>query len=131
MKHPINPRRSSQAQLKVNLRPLWSPAAEALGTLSERFGDTVWSLVFQEVKTALENSDASTVPTWMSEDEDGDGDSIREEEKTWRDPSAHKLRVAVSSWLRDDQAQKSIIKVCQSLHYSVSAEINPLLYRHK
>ena len=40
------------AQLKVNLRPLWSPAASALSSLSSRFGDLVWGLLFQEVQNA-------------------------------------------------------------------------------
>jgi hypothetical protein len=37
------------AQLKVNLRPLWSPAAAALSSLSQRFGVVVWKLLFDEV----------------------------------------------------------------------------------
>jgi U3 small nucleolar RNA-associated protein 20 len=38
------------AQLKVNLRPLWSPSASALSSLGQRFADLVWSLLFEEVK---------------------------------------------------------------------------------
>lgn len=37
-------------QLKVNLRPLWSPAAAALASHSQRFGDVVWKLSFEEVQ---------------------------------------------------------------------------------
>jgi len=33
-------------QLKVNLRLLWSAGAEALASLSLRFGDIVWELMF-------------------------------------------------------------------------------------
>ena len=53
-------------------------------------------------------------PNWMdiSLDDDPDGDDeIMEEERTWRDPSAHKLRSAVGKWMRDDHQRKDIIRV--------------------
>ncbi|KAJ4499575.1 hypothetical protein C8R41DRAFT_915316 [Lentinula lateritia] len=57
------------AQLKVNLRPVWSPAATALFDLSQRFGDVVWSVLFTELKTlsleegALSLSSSTSHPT--------------------------------------------------------------------
>ena len=56
------------------------------------------------------------VPAWMgivsfSDGDDGDDEEVMEEERTWRDPSAHKLRVAVGKWLRDDHQRKVIIRV--------------------
>ncbi|RPD58084.1 hypothetical protein L227DRAFT_196304 [Lentinus tigrinus ALCF2SS1-6] len=98
------------AQLKVNLRPLWSPAAAALSTLSSRFGDLVWSLLFQE----LQEASTSTVgkvcdPTWAQDGADPE-DDIWEEERSWRDPSAHKVRVVLGRWLQHDSAKRAIIQ---------------------
>lgn len=103
------------AQLKINLRPLWSPAAEALASLSQRFGDLSWGLMFGELRAVsrIQGVDQST-PSWMvgpsSEAEDKD-DKIDEEERTWRDPSAHKLRSAVGKWMREDHRRQEIIRV--------------------
>jgi len=103
------------AQLKVNLRPLWSPAAEALASLSHRFGDLLWGLIFSELRAVsrIQGIDRST-PSWMvgpsAEAEDTD-DEINEEERTWRDPSAHKLRSAVGKWMREDHRRQEIIRV--------------------
>ncbi|KAL0061427.1 U3 snoRNP protein [Marasmius tenuissimus] len=92
------------AQLKVNLRPLWSPAAKALESLSRRFGDAVWDLLFGELNRLTEGS---TV-VLNADDEDADNeeevrsaesdDDPWEDERSWRDPSAHKLRLAVIQW---------------------------------
>lgn len=110
------------AQLKVNLRPLWSPAAEALASLSHRFGDLVWGLMFGELRAVsrLQGVDRST-PDWMvgaSSEEDVD-DEIDEEERTWRDPSAHKLRSAVGKWMREDHQRKEIMRVSLHVHEMV------------
>ncbi|KAL0573671.1 U3 snoRNP protein [Marasmius crinis-equi] len=91
------------AQLKVNLRPLWSPAAKALESTSRRFGDTVWVLLFEELKKVVEGSDAiSKGPSvdWDMEELAGGGadDDPWEDERSWRDPSAHKLWLAVIQW---------------------------------
>ena len=56
------------------------------------------------------SSDGNLMPTWMSGLEDEEVDTIQEEERTWRDPSAHKFRVAVAGWLRSGAAHNSIIK---------------------
>ncbi|KAL6304961.1 armadillo-type protein [Sparassis latifolia] len=98
------------AQFKVNLRPLWSPAAVAMSTLSRRFDDVVWRLVFQELQAASSSSDSSTGPTWLKEDIQSDEDDIWEEERSWRDPSAHRARLVLNKWGRNDGANRTIVK---------------------
>lgn len=40
------------------------------------------------------------LPSWDGDLPDGDNlDDLWEEERTWRDPSAHKLRVTVAKWV--------------------------------
>ncbi|KAJ3744880.1 armadillo-type protein [Lentinula detonsa] len=94
------------AQLKVNLRPVWSPAATALFELSQRFGDIVWNVLFTELKTlSLEeviSSSSSQKQHQKRELEEGESSNLDdpwEEERSWRDPSAHKLREVVIQWL--------------------------------
>jgi len=104
--------RNKTAQLKVNLRPLWSPAAAALASLSQRFGDVVWKLLFEEVeKFTCVTSPSSRLEMAESEqnltdsasndertrDKENDEDPW-EEERSWRDPSAHNLRSVVIDW---------------------------------
>ena len=99
------------AQLKVNLRPLWSPAASALSSLSSRFGDLVWGLLFQEVqKAASPTVSHASSPAWLKENAD-EGDVIWEDERSWRDPSAHKFRTAVAKWARHTAAEHAIVQV--------------------
>ncbi|KAM5545238.1 hypothetical protein V8D89_001349 [Ganoderma adspersum] len=98
------------AQLKVNLRPLWSPAASALSSLSSRFGDLVWGLLFQEVQNAaLPAVEQASDPAWLKENTDS-GDVIWEDERSWRDPSAHKFRTAVAKWVRHRAAEHAIVQ---------------------
>ena len=92
------------AQLKVNLRPIWLPTTAAIVSLGQNFGDLIWRLVFEELKAAAvvcTEGEANSLPTWakdsLAADEDND---IREEERSWRDPSAHKLRCVVTKWTR-------------------------------
>ncbi|EGO26080.1 hypothetical protein SERLADRAFT_367707 [Serpula lacrymans var. lacrymans S7.9] len=102
------------AQLKVNLRPLWSPATEALSSLSQRFGDQVWSLMFDELQAVSRSQSSDSMPAWMLDNQNGVKDSIDdpwEEERTWRDPSAHKVRSTTSGWLREDHQRNEIIRV--------------------
>ncbi|KAF9060675.1 armadillo-type protein [Rhodocollybia butyracea] len=94
------------AQLKVNLRPMWAPTATALLELSMRFGDTVWGTLFGELKAlSLEEASSSHPRKKMSKDGNSDNsqssssDDPWEEERSWRDPSAHKLREIVLIWL--------------------------------
>ncbi|KAH9924569.1 armadillo-type protein [Fomitopsis serialis] len=100
--------RWSIAQLKVNLRPLWIPAAHTMSALAERFGDLVWGLLFAEVQAATSDRAASSVPNWLQEAEASD-DNIWEEERTWRDPSAHKVRSAMQKWYRGDATKRAVV----------------------
>ncbi|RXW23686.1 hypothetical protein EST38_g2153 [Candolleomyces aberdarensis] len=104
------------AQLKVNLRPLWSPATAAISSLSSRFGDLIWELLFTDLKGvsdptrgSIEGSDHGHGSVDDREDED-----IWEEERSWRDPSAHKLRVSVGHWIDDDYRKRQYVKSHQS-----------------
>ncbi|KAJ6608583.1 armadillo-type protein [Mycena sp. CBHHK59/15] len=104
------------AQLKVNLRPLWSPAAGALAQMSQRFGDEVWDLLFRELQglySTLHPSDNSGLERSVLDDgeevEDEEKDPW-EEERTWRDPSAHKLRGVVSKRLSDKNGMKELFR---------------------
>ncbi|TFK80791.1 hypothetical protein K466DRAFT_366251 [Polyporus arcularius HHB13444] len=98
------------AQLKVNLRPLWSSAATALSTLSSRFDDLVWGLLFQELQEASSPSVGKVSdPAWAEDGADVE-DDIWEEERTWRDPSAHKLRIVLARWLQHSAAKRVIIQ---------------------
>ena len=54
------------------------------------------------------------MPPWMK-DEDEELDSISEQERTWRDPSAHKMRLSTSKWLRGEMARRGIIRVSINL----------------
>ncbi len=99
------------AQLKVNLRPLWTPAAVALASISSRFGDQVWQLIFTELKSASGAEVNEHDPLWMIEIEEAELDSISEDERTWRDPSAHKFRCVIEKWRRGDMSSRAIIKV--------------------
>ncbi|KAK1236291.1 U3 snoRNP protein [Marasmius sp. AFHP31] len=88
------------AQLKVNLRPLWSPAAKALESHSKRFENVVWDLLFGELRRLIEGNTADDEN--MDNEEEGTSaesdDDPWEDERSWRDPSAHKLRLAVIQW---------------------------------
>ena len=93
------------AQLKVNLRPLWSPAAAALASLSQRFGDVVWKLLFEEVQKFTCVTSSSTRPEVAESEQNPvasgsnqNHDDPWEEERSWRDPSAHRLRSVVIDW---------------------------------
>ncbi|KAF9234002.1 armadillo-type protein [Melanogaster broomeanus] len=98
------------AQLKVNLRPLWSPVAEALSTLAKRFGDPVWTCVFEELQVVTKFEKGAGVPDWSNESVDKDGsDDPWEDERTWRDGAAHKVRTVMSSWLDEEHERKAII----------------------
>ncbi|KAI0657631.1 armadillo-type protein [Cubamyces menziesii] len=99
------------AQLKVNLRPLWSAATSALSVLSSRFGDLVWGLLFQELQDASSaTKDAASDPAWVKEGVEEAADDVWEDERSWRDPSAHKVRTALARWLEHSSAEHAIIK---------------------
>ncbi|KIJ51368.1 hypothetical protein M422DRAFT_203512 [Sphaerobolus stellatus SS14] len=95
------------AQLQVNLRPLWLPTCKALATFSERFGDRVWSLVYGEIETIV-NGGINDTQDSMDIDEES---AMMEAERTWRDPSAAKLRKATEQWLKSDPVVTGIFEV--------------------
>ncbi|KAL5498462.1 UTP20 [Sanghuangporus vaninii] len=78
-------------QLKVCLRPIWAPAGQALADLAQRFPDVVWSIVYPELKDIDAPATVGTVPVWAS-DTSQEEDEINEQERSWRDPNAHKFR---------------------------------------
>ncbi|KIJ63496.1 hypothetical protein HYDPIDRAFT_133895 [Hydnomerulius pinastri MD-312] len=98
------------SQLKVNLRPLWSPAAEALSSLAKRLGDPVWACIFEELQVVTQLENGAGVPEWLREHTAHDeGDDPWEEERTWRDGTAHKVRTVASKWLDTEHGSKAII----------------------
>lgn len=101
------------AQTKVNLRPIWSPAADALGKLSERFGNLVWELIFQEVQELESKNGLGNTERDGGVEREGvaEKDDPWEEERSWRDPAAHQLRSAVSKWLDGGYAQAELLMV--------------------
>ncbi|KAF9222298.1 hypothetical protein BS17DRAFT_735750 [Gyrodon lividus] len=112
------------SQLKVNLRPLWSPAAEALSSLAKRFGDSVWMCVFGELQVVTKAEKDTGVPGWFSGSVTENGsDDPWEEERTWRDGAAHKIRTVISKWLDEGHEQKAII-----LDQKPSDRFDPLSY---
>jgi len=104
------------AQLKVNLRPLWTPTAEAIGTISRRFGEILWSVLFEELQAVRQEDYLKRAAGWLSdvhdEDDDANLDDITEDERSWRDPSAHKVRINLVRWTSDNTTHREIIKVC-------------------
>lgn len=105
------------AQLKVNLRPLWSPAMAALGSLAGRWGDLVWELVFSELKGVTEEPEragGSVEAGQHAVDDDAEEDEVNEKERSWRDPSAHKFRVVVGHWLDEEHHRDVFVKVTLS-----------------
>jgi len=97
------------AQLKVSLRPIWSPASEALSSLAQRFGNVVWDIIFSELQ---QPRGAHQTPVWMTGTKDDENEMDPwEEERSWRDPTAHRLRGAAASWLDSHRQRKIIISV--------------------
>ena len=93
---------------------------KSLSELSTRCDPVVWSAVFEDLRNLSEGRNLENSPEWAKESLDEDGDDIQEEERTWQDPSAHKMRVAVSSWTSDRVHRRKIIKVCCSPRKSSS-----------
>jgi len=101
------------AQLKVGLRPVWLPAARVLENLSEQSGEVVWRIMFGELKEVVSTSSADGVPGWMKDARDDDDlDEVRESERSWRDPSAHKVRSALAKWGAGNMFRVQLIRVC-------------------
>ena len=97
-------------QLKVGLRPLWAAAIDALALISQASGENVWNMVFEQLSNIESTAKVFVRPLWDS-DEEHLGDDINETEKMWRDPSAHKLRIAVRRWISYKICVNQIIEV--------------------
>jgi U3 small nucleolar RNA-associated protein 20 len=102
------------AQLKVGLHPVWLPTAQALEKLSERCGEIVWRVMFEELKAVTGLSSVNNVPDWTKDvsNETVSADEVRESERSWRDPSAYKIRSALAKWCADDTFRMLLIRVC-------------------
>ncbi|KAI9441558.1 armadillo-type protein [Lactarius indigo] len=99
------------AQLKIGLRPVWLPAARVLEKLSEKSGEVVWRIMFEELKKVVGTSSADGVPEWMEDIRDEDDlDKVRESERSWRDPSAHKVRNALAKWDASNMFKVQLIR---------------------
>ncbi|KAI5120165.1 hypothetical protein M0805_008432 [Coniferiporia weirii] len=96
-------------QLKVGLRPVWLSAAQALAAISQNAPDIVWRNVFSELKSIGNVTDSGCLPSWM-ESVDKEEDDVNEEERIWRDPSAHKFRMAVATWATNNTCRCAIIE---------------------
>lgn len=78
-------------------------------------------------------SQESGMPDWMnvgSTDREDDEEPM-EEERSWRDPGAHKIRSAVGKWLRDDNCRMIIIRVSDALLFWHRFSVIDMLYRIK
>ncbi|KAF8608156.1 hypothetical protein BDV93DRAFT_486731 [Ceratobasidium sp. AG-I] len=111
------------AQLKINLRPLWAPAIQALGTIANASGcaNEVWSVVFEELERVCREPEgfalrAPTEDVEMEDEEVGRGveegmeldgqaevveEKWEEEERTWRCPRAITFVEIVGRWKKD------------------------------
>lgn len=101
------------AQLKVNLRPLWSPAAGALATLSDKFGSQIWTILLEELKALVSTTSDDRISSGQNRDESeaDDPSDPWEEEKMWRDPSAHKMRGVMAQWMNEEWYRTGSLKV--------------------
>ncbi|KAH9007602.1 armadillo-type protein [Lactarius deliciosus] len=99
------------AQLKIGLRPVWLPAARVLEKLSEQSGEVVWRIMFEELNEVMSTSSADGAPEWMEDTRDEDDlDKVHESERSWRDPSAHKVRSALAKWSAGDMFKVQLIR---------------------
>lgn len=97
-------------QLKVSLRPLWSPTATAIASLSKQFPDVVWGLAFRELQQLAEPAMEAVSPDWL-QSTTSEAEEIKESERSWRDPSAFKLRCSVRLWCVDSSCADAVIEV--------------------
>lgn len=108
----------------MNLRPLWSPAATALSVLSQSFGDVIWTVLFRELQTlSLEEPHLETKRAQEGEGHASDSDDPWEDERSWRDPSAHKLRETIIAWLNSRSQCEKLLQVsvnCMDLVWALT-----------
>lgn len=74
----------------------------------------MWKLLFGELQAC--EGRQQVLDSYASQDggqesEEGLDLETREDERSWRDPSAHKFREAVFRWLEDGYAESQLIKV--------------------
>ncbi|KAG1739895.1 down-regulated in metastasis-domain-containing protein [Suillus paluster] len=93
--YPANAEKASRDR-RSNLRLIWSPASEALSSLAQRFGNVVWDIIFSKLQQPQGTQEA---PEWLTAIKDDENDMDPWEERSWRDPTAHKLRDAAANWL--------------------------------
>jgi U3 small nucleolar RNA-associated protein 20 len=89
------------------LRPIWSATAESIASFSQTCGDLVWRLIFEQLTgvalkglTVEVEGSAPTGHSEGSQPASGNGD-VLEEERSWRDPGARKLRSVVAKWINN------------------------------
>lgn len=70
----------------------------------------VWDNVFAELASLQENTSEFGEPPWVK-DLHTPEDEINETERMWRDPSAHKVRMAVVNWLENESVKSAVIEV--------------------
>ncbi|KZO93884.1 hypothetical protein CALVIDRAFT_600365 [Calocera viscosa TUFC12733] len=79
------------AQLKINLRPLWQPACQAIAKIIQQHPEEAWSRVYQQLEAASLRPDelVEPEPRWpvFAVDDTSEG----EEERTFRDPTLAKM----------------------------------------
>jgi U3 small nucleolar RNA-associated protein 20 len=72
----------------------------------------VWACVMGELQVVTNLEKDLGVPDWLSESATGDrSDDPWEQERTWRDGAAHKVRSVISKWLDEEHERKAIILV--------------------
>lgn len=96
-------------QLKVNLRPIWTPSIQALKCLSDTHEEILWGMLIGELRTLVDGLDTSAVQSLLHKRESHD--ETAESERSWRDPSSFKLRVLIRKWVTDDSMRDSIAEV--------------------
>jgi U3 small nucleolar RNA-associated protein 20 len=77
--------------------------------LTTKHDDLVWRTLFEELKTVTlkraEVDDVEPLPSW-ADSNPMDGDSLDdpwEDERSWRDPSARKLRAMIAKWINGSE----------------------------
>jgi U3 small nucleolar RNA-associated protein 20 len=102
------------AQLKVGLRPVWLPTVHTLEKLSERCGEILWRVLFGELKAVIDQSGVDCVLDWTKDICNGaeNAGEVPESERSWRDPSAHRICNALAEWCVDGTFRMLLIRVC-------------------
>ncbi|KAL5476564.1 UTP20_2 [Sanghuangporus weigelae] len=71
--------------------------------------NVVWSIVYAELKDMDSPGTAGMMPVWASDTSQEEGE-INEEERSWRDPSAHRFRVALTKWTSVSASRIALIE---------------------